>query len=42
MAAEEVPVEKFYITYDEIHQIVQDATALIGKEFKPTLMIAIG
>lgn len=35
-------VEKYYVTYNEIHKLCQEAAPKILNEFKPNLMIAIG
>lgn len=35
-------VEKFYVTYNKVHKLCQEAAPKILNEFKPNLMIAIG
>jgi len=35
-------VEKFYVTYNEVHKLCQDSAQRILDDFKPNLMIAIG
>ncbi|KAK5078061.1 hypoxanthine-guanine phosphoribosyltransferase [Lithohypha guttulata] len=35
-------VEKFYVTYNQVHKLCQEAAPRILSDFKPNLMIAIG
>lgn len=35
-------VEKYYVTYNKVHKLCQEAAPKILNEFKPNLMIAIG
>lgn len=35
-------VQKFYITYNQVHKLCQQSADAILKEFHPNLMIAIG
>merc|ERR1712232_693109 len=35
-------VEKYYVTYNEVHKLCQEAAPKILDEFKPNLTIAIG
>ena len=35
-------VQKFYVTYNQVHQLCQQSADAILKEFHPNLMIAIG
>lgn len=35
-------VEKYYVTYNQVHKLCQEAAPKILNEFKPNLMIAIG
>lgn len=34
--------QKFYVTYNQVHQLCQQSADAILKEFHPNLMIAIG
>jgi hypoxanthine phosphoribosyltransferase len=35
-------VQKFYVTYNQVHKLCQKSADAILKEFHPNLMIAIG
>lgn len=35
-------VQKFYVTYNQVHKLCQQSADAILKEFHPNLMIAIG